>query len=263
MRDSVAIRTPQPTIAGVAVRYDVDTSVQYLGTVAVLGAMQTWSPVQLSIYSDEGGQPGEKLHTQLLKAPSYTYHNRGTLEGASRNLSDAFQTFFALDRSEPLMLPAGTFYIAFESADGSALPTPLLLSKARTHTTPYAWHSVGGAWQPASLSGQPYLGHYWLDPIVLGNIKGSGTNQFPTPESPQAFIAGKLLYLLLPPSWLTEGEPLQLELYSSAGLRLLTRPMTTSSTSIALDDYPLSSGVYIVHLTRGKARYSSKVYYQP
>ena len=40
MRDDVAIRSADDAIQGVAVRYDIDTSVQYLGSVLVLGAMQ-------------------------------------------------------------------------------------------------------------------------------------------------------------------------------------------------------------------------------
>ena len=66
MRDSVAIRTLDAAVGGIAVRYDIDTSVQYLGSVLVIGAMQEWTPVTLAIYDDKGGKPGDKLYERCV-----------------------------------------------------------------------------------------------------------------------------------------------------------------------------------------------------
>lgn len=259
MRDSIAIRTVDTTVEGIAVRYDIDTSVQYLGSVLVMGAMPEWSPVRLTIYDDEGGKPGKQLYQQQLPKPAYMLISDGKRSMTERNLSDAFQAFFPATEGEPLTLPAGSYYIALEGAEGQPLLTPLLLSKTQQHTTPYAWHLLGSRWQPATLGAVPYLGHYWIDPVVLGKLKGEGTGSLTVSDKPRVMIAGERLYLLLPDSWLSGGTPVRLELFSSAGQRILSQPLTTVSSSLSLADYPLQAGVYIVRMTGDGERYSCKL----
>ena len=259
MRDSVLVRRDDASIGGVAVRYDIDTSVQYLGSVLVLGAMQEWTPVTLTIYGDEEGKPGKKLYEQTLPRPSYLLVNDAGQSPQQRTLSDAFQAFFPAKEDTPLTLAAGSYYIALEGSDGKALSAPLLMSKAQLHATPYAWHLVGSSWEPAQIGGSPYLGHYWIDPIVLGSLKAGGTAALESVNEPRVILAGERLYLLLPEAWLVGGAPAEVELYSAAGQRILSLPLTTPRSSLSLADYALQSGVYIVHLTGAGERYNCKL----
>ncbi|WP_308555786.1 trypsin-like peptidase domain-containing protein [uncultured Porphyromonas sp.] len=259
MRDSVLIRRDDASIGGVAVRYDIDTSVQYLGSVLVLGAMQEWTPVTLTIYGDEEGKPGKKLYEQTLPRPSYLLVNDAGQSPQQRTLSDAFQAFFPAKEDTPLTLAAGSYYIALEGSEGKALSAPLLMSKAQLHATPYAWHLVGSSWEPAQIDGSPYLGHYWIDPIVLGNLKAGGTAALESVNEPRVILAGERLYLLLPEAWLAGGTPAEVELYSAAGQRILSLPLTDVRSSLSLADYALQSGVYIVHLTGAGERYNCKL----
>ena len=259
MRDSVLIRRDDASIGGVAVRYDIDTSVQYLGSVLVLGAMQEWTPVTLTIYGDEEGKPGKKLYEQTLPRPSYLLVNDAGQSPQQRTLSDAFQAFFPAKEGEPVTLAAGSYYIALEGSDGKALSAPLLMSKAQLHATPYAWHLVGSSWEPAQIGGAPYLGHYWIDPIVLGSLKAGGTAALESVNEPRVILAGERLYLLLPEAWLAGGTPAEVELYSAAGQRILSLPLTDVRSSLSLADYALQSGVYIVHLTGAGERYNCKL----
>ena len=259
MRDSVLIRRDDASIGGVAVRYDIDTSVQYLGSVLVLGAMQEWTPVTLAIYGDESGKPGKRLYQQTLTNPSYMLV-RGSEKGPkARVLSDAFQAFFPAKEDTPLTLSAGTYYIGLEGNEGKALSAPLLMSKAQLHDTPYAWHLVGSSWEPAQIGGVPYLGHYWIDPIVLGSLKAGGTAAIESVNEPRVMLAGERLYLLLPEAWLAGGTPAEVELYSAAGQRIFSLPLTEVRSSLSLADYALQSGVYIVHLTGAGERYNCKL----
>ena len=259
MRDSVLIRRDDASIGGVAVRYDIDTSVQYLGSVLVLGTMQEWTPVTLTIYGDEEGKPGKKLYEQTLPRPSYLLVNDAGQSPQQRTLSDAFQAFFPAKEGEPVTLAAGSYYIALEGSDGKALSAPLLMSKAQLHATPYAWHLVGSSWEPAQIGGAPYLGHYWIDPIVLGSLKAGGTAALESVNEPRVILAGERLYLLLPEAWLAGGTPAEVELYSAAGQRILSLPLTDVRSSLSLADYALQSGVYIVHLTGAGERYNCKL----
>ena len=259
MRDSVLIRKDDASIGGVAVRYDIDTSVQYLGSVLVLGAMQEWTPVTLTIYGDEEGKPGKKLYEQTLPRPSYLLVNDAGQSPQQRTLSDAFQAFFPAKEDTPLTLAAGSYYIALEGSEGKALSAPLLMSKAQLHATPYAWHLVGSSWEPAQIGGAPYLGHYWIDPIVLGSLKAGGTAALESVNEPRVILAGERLYLLLPEAWLAGGTPAEVELYSAAGQRILSLPLTDVRSSLSLADYALQSGVYIVHLTGAGERYNCKL----
>lgn len=259
MRDSVLIRRDDASIGGVAVRYDIDTSVQYLGSVLVLGAMQEWTPVTLTIYGDEEGKPGKKLYEQTLPRPSYLLVNDAGQSPQQRTLSDAFQAFFPAKEGKPVTLAAGSYYIALEGSDGKALSAPLLMSKAQLHATPYAWHLVGSSWEPAQIGGAPYLGHYWIDPIVLGSLKAGGTAALESVNEPRVILAGERLYLLLPEAWLAGGTPAEVELYSAAGQRILSLPLTDVRSSLSLADYALQSGVYIVHLTGAGERYNCKL----
>ena len=259
MRDSVLIRRDDATIGGVAVRYDIDTSVQYLGSVLVLGAMQEWTPVTLAIYGDEGGKPGKKLYEQTLPRPSYLLVNDAGQSPQQRTLSDAFQAFFPAKEGEPLKLSSGSYYIALEGLAGEPLSLPLLLSKAQPHDTPYAWHLVGSNWEPAQLGGAPYLGHYWIDPIVAGHLKEGGTSDLKSTDTPRVILAGERLYLLLPEAWLAGDASAELELFASTGERLLSYPLTMSHTSLSLADYALQSGIYFVRLTGAGQRYSCKL----
>ncbi|WP_298888536.1 trypsin-like serine protease [Porphyromonas vaginalis] len=259
MRDNVLIRRDDATIGGVAVRYDIDTSVQYLGSVLVLGAMQEWTPVTLAIYGDEEGKPGKKLYEQTLPRPSYLLVNDAGQSPQQRTLSDAFQAFFPAKEDTPLTLSAGTYYIALEGNESKALSAPLLMSKAQLHDTPYAWHLVGFSWEPAQIGGAPYLGHYWIDPIVLGSLKAGGTAAIESVNEPRVMLAGERLYLLLPEAWLAGGTPAEVELYSAAGQRILSLPLTDVRSSLSLADYALQSGVYIVHLTGAGERYNCKL----
>ena len=259
MRDSVLIRRDDATIGGVAVRYDIDTSVQYLGSVLVLGAMQAWTPVTLAIYGDEGGKPGKKLYEQTLPRPSYLLVNDAGQSPQQRTLSDAFQAFFPAKEGEPLKLSSGSYYIALEGLAGEPLSLPLLLSKAQPHDTPYAWHLVGSNWEPAQLGGVPYLGHYWIDPIVAGHLKEGGTSDLKSTDTPRVILAGERLYLLLPEAWLAGDASAELELFASTGERLLSYPLTMSHTSLSLADYALQSGIYFVRLTGAGQRYSCKL----
>ena len=141
-----------------------------------------------------------------------------------------------------------------------SLPTPILLSKAQLHTTPYAWHRIGQSWQPATISGNSYMGHYWIDPIVASNTKqGNGNDLIPS-ESPNVILAGDRLYLQLPKSWLSGSRAALLELYNHAGLKILTHSLATYVSSLSLADDPLTSGVYILRLTSGDQQYSCKIY---
>ena len=259
MRDSVLIRRDDASIGGVAVRYDIDTSVQYLGSVLVLGAMQEWTPVTLTIYGDEEGKPGKKLYEQTLPRPSYLLVNDAGQSSQQRTLSDAFQVFFPAKEDTPLTLAAGSYYIALEWSEGKALSAPLLMSQAQLHATPYAWHLVGSSWEPALIGGSPYLGHYWIDPIVLGSLKAGGTAALESVNEPRVILAGERLYLLLPEAWLAGGTPAEVELYSAAGQRILSLPLTTPHSSLSLADYALQSGVYIVRLTGAGAQFSCKL----
>ena len=259
MRDNVLIRRDDATIGGVAVRYDIDTSVQYLGSVLVLGAMQEWTPMTLAIYGDEEGKPGKKLYEQTLPRPSYLLVNDAGQSPQQRTLSDAFQAFFPAKENTPLTLSAGTYYIALEGNEGKALSAPLLMSKAQLHDTPYAWHLVGSSWEPAQIGGAPYLGHYWIDPIVLGSLKAGGTSAIESVNEPRVMLAGERLYLLLPEAWLAGGAPAEVELYSAAGQRIFSLPLTDVRSSLSLADYALQSGVYIVHLTGAGERYNCKL----
>lgn len=259
MRDSVLIRRDDATIGGVAVRYDIDTSVQYLGSVLVLGAMQEWTPVTLAIYGDEGGKPGKKLYEQTLPRPSYLLVNDAGQSPQQRTLSDAFQAFFPAKEGEPLKLSSGSYYIALEGLAGEPLSLPLLLSKAQPHDTPYAWHLVGSNWEPAQLGGAAYLGHYWIDPIVAGHLKEGGTSDLKVTDTPRVILAGERLYLLLPEAWLAGDASAELELFASTGERLLSYPLTMSHTSLSLADYALQSGIYFVRLTGAGQRYSCKL----
>ena len=259
MRDSVLIRRDDASIGGVAVRYDIDTSVQYLGSVLVLGAMQEWTPVTLTIYGDEEGKPGKKLYEQTLPRPSYLLVNDAGQSPQQRTLSDAFQAFFPAKEGEPVTLVAGSYYIALEGSEGKALSAPLLMSKAQLHATPYAWHLVGSNWEPAQIDGSPYLGHYWIDPIVLGSLKAGGTSALEPVSEPRVILAGERLYLLLPEAWLAGGAPAEVELYSATGQRILSLPLTTPHSSLSLADYALQSGVYIVRLTGAGAQFSCKL----
>ena len=259
MRDSVLIRRDDASIGGVAVRYDIDTSVQYLGSVLVLGAMQEWTPVTLTIYGDEEGKPGKKLYEQTLPRPSYLLVNDAGQSPQQRTLSDAFQAFFPAKEGEPVTLAAGSYYIALEGSEGKALSAPLLMSQAQLHATPYAWHLVGSSWEPAQIGGAPYLGHYWIDPIVLGSLKAGGTAALESVNEPRVILAGERLYLLLPEAWLAGGTPAEVELYSAAGQRILSLPLTDVRSSLSLADYALQSGVYIVHLTGAGERYNCKL----
>ncbi len=259
MRDSVLIRRDDATIGGVAVRYDIDTFVQYLGSVLVLGAMQEWTPVTLTIYGDEGGKPGKKLYEQTLPRPSYLLVNDAGQSPQQRTLSDAFQAFFPAKEGEPLKLSSGSYYIALEGLAGEPLSLPLLLSKAQPHDTPYAWHLVGSNWEPAQLGGAPYLGHYWIDPIVAGHLKEGGTSDLKSTDTPRVILAGERLYLLLPEAWLAGDASAELELFASTGERLLSYPLTMSHTSLSLADYALQSGIYFVRLTGAGQRYSCKL----
>ncbi|MDD6929194.1 MAG: trypsin-like peptidase domain-containing protein [Bacteroidales bacterium] len=259
MRDSVLIRRDDASIGGVAVRYDIDTSVQYLGSVLVLGATQEWTPVTLTIYGDEEGKPGKKLYEQTLPRPSYLLVNDAGQSPQQRTLSDAFQAFFPAKEGEPVTLAAGSYYIALEESEGKALLAPLLMSKAQLHATPYAWHLVGSSWEPAQIGGSPYLGHYWIDPIVLGSLKAGGTAALESVNEPRVILAGERLYLLLPEAWLAGGTPAEVELYSAAGQRILSLPLTTPHSSLSLADYAPQSGVYIVRLTGDGAQFSCKL----
>lgn len=259
MRDSVLIRRDDASIGGVAVRYDIDTSVQYLGSVLVLGAMQEWTPVTLTIYGDEEGKPGKKLYEQTLPRPSYLLVNDAGQSPQQRTLSDAFQAFFPAKEDTPLTLAAGSYYIALEGSEGKALSAPLLMSKAQLHATPYTWHLVGSSWEPALIGGSPYLGHYWIDPIVLGSLKAGGTAALESVDEPRVMLAGERIYLLLPEAWLAGGTPAEVELYSAAGQRILSLPLTTPHSSLSLADYALQSGVYIVRLTGAGAQFSCKL----
>ncbi len=259
MRDSVLIRRDDASIGGVAVRYDIDTSVQYLGSVLVLGAMQEWTPVTLTIYGDEEGKPGKKLYEQTLPRPSYLLVNDAGQSPQQRTLSDAFQAFFPAKEGEPVTLAAGSYYIALEGSEGKALSAPLLMSKAQLHDTPYAWHLISSSWEPAQIGGVPYLGHYWIDPIVLGSLKAGGTSTLESVNEPRVILAGERLYLLLPEAWLAGGAPAEVELYSAAGQRILSLPLTTPHSSLSLADYALQSGVYIVRLTGAGAQFSCKL----
>ena len=259
MRDSVLVRRDDASIGGVAVRYDIDTSVQYLGSVLVLGAMQEWTPVTLTIYGDEEGKPGKKLYEQTLPRPSYLLVNDAGQSPQQRTLSDAFQAFFPAKEDTPLTLAAGSYYIALEGSEGKALSAPLLMSKAQLHATPYTWHLVGSSWEPALIGGSPYLGHYWIDPIVLGSLKAGGTAALESVDEPRVMLAAERLYLLLPEAWLAGGTPAEVELYSAAGQRILSLPLTTPHSSLSLADYALQSGVYIVRLTGAGAQFSCKL----
>ena len=259
MRDSVAISTLDAAVEGIAVRYDIDTSVQYLGSVLVLGAMQKWTPVTLAIYGDEGGKPGKKLYEQTLPRPAYLLLNDAGQSPQARILSDAFQAFFPAKEDTPLTLPAGSYYIALEGSEGKSLSAPLLMSKAQPHATPYAWHLVGSNWEPAKAGGTPYLGHYWIDPIVLGKLKAGGTSALETADEPRVMLVGERLYLLLPDSWFAGDASAEVELYSAAGQRILSLPLTGTRSSLSLADYALQSGVYIVHLSGSGERYSCKL----
>ena len=259
MRDSVAIRTINTAVRGVAVRYDIDTSVQYLGSVLVMGAMREWPPVTLAIYRDEGGKPGKKLYEQTLPKPSYLLVNDAGQSPQQRILSDAFQAFFPAKEGEPLTLSAGSYYIALEGSEGKALSAPLLMSKAQPHATPYAWHLVGSNWEPAKAGGAPYLGHYWMDPIFLGKLKAGGTSAPESANEPRVMLVGERLYILLPDSWFVGDAPAELELYSATGQRILSLPLTDIRSSLSLADYALQSGIYIVHLTGAGERYNCKL----
>ena len=259
MRDNVLIRRDDASIGGVAVRYDIDTSVQYLGSVLVLGAMQEWTPMTLAIYGDEEGKPGKRLYQQTLTNPSYMLVRGSEKTPKARVLSDAFQAFFPAKEDTPLTLSAGAYYIALEGSEGKALSAPLLMSKAQLHDTPYAWHLVGSSWEPAQIGGAPYLGHYWIDPIVLGSLKAGGTAAIESVNEPRVMLAGERLYLLLPEAWLAGGTPAEVELYSAAGQRILSLPLTDVRSSLSLADYALQSGVYIVHLTGAGERYNCKL----
>ena len=260
MRDNVLIRRDDASIEGVAVRYDIDTSVQYLGSVLVLGAMKEWTPVTLTIYGDEGGKPGKKLYEQTLPRPSYLLVNDAGQSPQQRTLSDAFQAFFPAKEGEPVTLAAGSYYIALEGSEGKVLSAPLLMSKAQSHATPYAWHLVGSNWEPAQIDGSPYRGHYWIDPIVLGQLKANGTNSVLTTDEPRIILEGERLHIILPTSWLEGRTPIELSLYSSSGQRVLTAPLTYSSSSLQLSDYVLERGVYILHLAGGECeQYSCKL----
>lgn len=259
MRDNVLIRRDEASIGGVAVRYDIDTSVQYLGSVLVLGAMQEWTPMTLAIYGDEEGKPGKRLYQQTLTNPSYMLVRGSEKTPKARVLSDAFQAFFPAKEDTPLTLSAGAYYIALEGSEGKALSAPLLMSKAQLHDTPYAWHLVGFSWEPAQIGGAPYLGHYWIDPIVLGSLKAGGTAAIESVNEPRVMLAGERLYLLLPEAWLAGGTPAEVELYSAAGQRILSLPLTDVRSSLSLADYALQSGVYIVHLTGAGERYNCKL----
>ncbi len=259
MRDNVLIRRDDASIEGVAVRYDIDTSVQYLGSVLVLGAMQEWTPMTLAIYGDEEGKPGKRLYQQTLTNPSYMLVRGSGKTPKARVLSDAFQAFFPAKEDTPLTLSAGAYYIALEGSEGKALSAPLLMSKAQLHGTPYAWHLVGSSWEPAQIGGAPYLGHYWIDPIVLGSLKAGGTAAIESVNEPRVMLAGERLYLLLPEAWLAGGTPAEVELYSAAGQRILSLPLTNVRSSLSLADYALQSGVYIVHLTGAGERYNCKL----
>ena len=72
-------------------------------------------------------------------------------------------------------------------------------------------------------------------------------------------LAGERLYLLLPEAWLAGGTPAEVELYSAAGQRILSLPLTDVRSSLSLADYALQSGVYIVHLTGAGERYNCKL----
>ena len=259
MRDNVLIRRDDASIGGVAVRYDIDTSVQYLGSVLVLGAMQEWTPMTLAIYGDEEGKPGKRLYQQTLTNPSYMLVRGSEKTPKARVLSDAFQAFFPAKEDTPLTLSAGAYYIALEGSEGKALSAPLLMSKAQLHDTPYAWHLVGSSWEPAQIGGAPYLGHYWIDPIVLGSLKAGGTSAIESMNEPRVMLAGERLYLLLPEAWLAGGAPAEVELYSAAGQRILSLPLTDVRSSLSLAEYALQSGIYIVHLTGAGARYNCKL----
>lgn len=259
MRDSVAIRTLDAAVGGIAVRYDIDTSVQYLGSVLVMGAMQEWTPVTLAIYDDKGGKPGDKLYEQTLPRPSYLLVNDAGQSPQERTLSDAFQAFFPAKEDTPLTLSAGAYYIAIEGSEGKSLSAPLLMSKAQLHTTPYAWHLVGSSWEPAQAGGAPYLGHYWIDPIILGKLKPGGTSALESADEPRVMLVGERLYLLLPGSWLAGDASAEVALYSAAGQRILSLPLTGTRSSLSLADYALQSGVYIVHLRGAGERYSCKL----
>ena len=259
MRDNVLIRRDDASIGGVAVRYDIDTSVQYLGSVLVLGAMQEWTPMTLAIYGDEEGKPGKRLYQQTLTNPSYMLVRGSEKTPKARVLSDAFQAFFPAKEDTPLTLSAGTYYIALEGNEGKALSAPLLMSKAQLHDTPYAWHLIGSSWEPAQIGGAPYLGHYWIDPIVLGSLKAGGTSAIESVNEPRVMLAGERLYLLLPEAWLAGGAPAEVELYSAAGQRILSLPLTDVRSSLSLAEYALQSGIYIVHLTGAGARYNCKL----
>ena len=261
MRDSVLVRIADGSTMGVAVRYDIDTSVQYLGTMAVLGAMDAWQPLELAIYSATDGRPDKQIYKQQLQAPQYNWFDKGVERSGERSLTDAFETFIPVEGTDPVTLPAGRYYIALETTDASTpLKAPLLLSKLQSHEEPYAWHRIGTSWEPAQLGGAPYLGHYWIDPIVAGHIKDQGTDPSLSPDdTPRVILAGERLFILLPKSWSSGAEPVQLELFASSGQRLLVTTLLYGNASLLLTDYALGRGVYIVNLTGGGERYSCKL----
>lgn len=133
------------------------------------------------------------------------------------------------------------------------------MSKAQPHATPYAWRLVGSNWEPAKAGSAPYLGHYWIDPIVLGKLKAGGTSDLESADEPRVMLIGEHLYLLLPDSWLVGDAAAEVELYSAAGQRILSLPLASAHSSLSLADYALQSGVYIVHLTGAGERYSCKL----
>ena len=242
-------------------RYDIDTSVQYLGTMAVLGAMDAWQPLELAIYSATDGRPDKQIYKQQLQAPQYNWFDKGVERSGERSLTDAFETFIPVEGTDPVTLPAGRYYIALETTDASTpLKAPLLLSKLQSHEEPYAWHRIGTSWEPAQLGGAPYLGHYWIDPIVAGHIKDQGTDpSFSPDDTPRVILAGERLFILLPKSWSSGAEPVQLELFASSGQRLLVTTLLYGNASLLLTDYALGRGVYIVNLTGGGERYRCKL----
>ena len=93
----------------------------------------------------------------------------------------------------------------------------------------------------------------------MGKLKAGGTSALETADEPRVMLVGERLYLLLPDSWLAGDVSAEVKLYSAAGQRILSLPLTSTHSSLSLADYALQSGVYIVHLSGSGERYSCKL----
>lgn len=209
--------------------------------------------VEINVYEDSNGKPGNILHTEVFN-PVFLYKNNTT--------NDFQNSIKPLNRDQESFIPftkevyvENSFFIGYKiTATGHATFAVFNLAKGETtHNT--AWVKYNNEWIEAkSHPLQAFSTSLFIDPVI--QYTSSTDNEIVTLKNPVQIFVGaerRTIHILLP----DDIHNARLSLFSIDGKNIRDWSITEQQATLQIGSIP--PGVYIVKVASDNKLYTQKI----